>query len=192
MKKHAWVPLILLAAAGACSGGETENSASAPDNAAVAPTPVSEATDTGISLSEDGLRIAEAGPRPAVRLQFGTTSRAEVVSALSPALGQPSRTARNEDCPTGAVDVVSFGSLDLHFADGKFAGWVLDGDRPELQTSEGLKVGSARKEIEGGQADEASTLGTEIVISGIGAILDGPGADARVTTLFSGTTCFAR
>jgi hypothetical protein len=128
-------------------------------------------------------------------LQFGA-SRANVVSQLSGILGSPSRTGRNADCPSGPVDFVSFGALDLHFEGGLFTGWVIDeAGKPELQSYHGLSVGDRRDGLDADadiEVDANSSLGTELSFNGIGVLLSGPRAADRVTTLFSGTTCFAR
>ena len=148
-----------------------------------------------VELTQGGLSTGQRGLHHSGMVEFGQP-RAEVVAAISAALGRPSATGRNTDCPTGAVDYVSYGPLDLHFENGRFAGWVMDGAaNPPIESYQGLRVGLLRSELDGDSevvVDNDSTLGTELSVDGIGAILSGPGQNARIKTLFAGVTCFAR
>ncbi len=147
-----------------------------------------------IELTGEGFSSGAAGLHHSNMISFGQP-QAQVVEQVSAILGQPSATGRNADCPSGAVDFVSYGSLDLHFEGGRFAGWVLDGPSPALESYHGLAIGVRRSALADELAAEAvanSTLGTEVTVNGIGALLSGAGADATVTNLFSGVTCFAR
>jgi hypothetical protein len=123
--------------------------------------------------------------------------RAEVLSLLEPALGAPTARGRNAECPSGPVDFVSFGALDLHFEDGRFVGWVIDeAGEPKLQSYHGLTFGDRRSALlESDMEVEVvpeSSLGTELKVDGIGVLMSGPGESDRIENLFSGTTCFAR
>lgn len=149
-----------------------------------------------LMLAERGFTSGSVGLHHPNVITFGQ-SQAEVTNALTAILGPPSRSGRNAECPDGEVDVASFGELDVHFRDGKFAGWVLDGPmRPLLESHQGLTIGQRRSEISAGDGDaprfEQSSLGAEFQSEGIGGLLEGEGANARVKTLFSGVTCFAR
>jgi hypothetical protein len=149
-----------------------------------------------LHLAEGGFTWGSPGLHHANTIEFGQ-AQADVTRALSDILGPPSRTGRNAECPTGAVDVATFGTLDVHFQDGKFVGWVLDGQmNPVLETYHGLKIGQARGEISAGDGEETSfeqsSLGSEFSAGGVGGMLDGSGPNAKVSTLFSGVTCFAR
>ena len=147
-----------------------------------------------MELTGEGFSSGARGLHHANMISFGQP-QAQVVEQVSAILGQPSATGRNADCPSGAVDVVSYGSLDLHFESGRFAGWVLDGPSPALQSYHGLAIGARRSALADELAAEPvadSTLGNEVTVNGIGALLSGPGADAQVTNLFTGVTCFAR
>ena len=184
MKKVALVPLVLvLAATAACS-----RSTDTPINSAASPSQTVELASGGLTTGSRGLHHSNL-------LQFGA-SRATVVSQLSGILGSPSRTGRNANCSSGPVDFVSFGALDLHFEGGLFTGWVLDeAGKPELQSYHGLSVGDRRDGLDADadiEVDANSSLGTELSFNGIGVLLSGPRPSDRVTTLFSGTTCFAR
>ena len=149
-----------------------------------------------LHLAQGGFTSGSVGLHHANLISFGQ-SQAEVTKALSDILGAPSRTGRNAECPDGAVEFASFGTLDVHFQGGKFVGWVLDGQmNPELESYQGLMIGQARSEISAGDGDEPtfekSSLGAEFQSEGIGGMLSGNGPDAKVTSLFAGVTCFAR
>jgi len=212
MKKIALLPLVIvLAATGACSrGGETTNTTTqknvaepvaqpAPANAAeqAAAKPAAQAPDPNqsVELAEGGLSTGSRGLHHSNLLEFGQP-REKVVAALSGVLGSPTATGRNAECPSGPVDFVSFGSLDLHFEGDRFAGWVIDqAGGPEVESYHGLSFGDRRNELDEDADIEVvknSTLGTELTFNGIGVIMSGPKPTDRVTALFSGTTCFAR
>lgn len=147
-----------------------------------------------IELVEGGFSSGAVGLHHSNMISFGQP-QAQVVEQVTAILGSPSETGRNTDCPTGAVDFVNYGSLGLHFEGGRFVGWVLDGPSPALESYHGLAIGMRRSALAdelAAEVDANSTLGTEATVNGIGVLLSGPGADAQVTNLFSGVTCFAR
>jgi len=148
-----------------------------------------------LHLAEGGFTSGSPGLHHANLISFGQ-SQAEVTQALTEILGPP-QTGRNGDCPDGPVEFANFGELGVHFRDGKFVGWVLDGEmNPVLETYQGIKIGMQRSGLSAGDGDpptfEQSSLGSEFTADGIGGLLEGSGANARVKTLFSGVTCFAR
>lgn len=165
--------------------------AAAPGNNGQAQAP---AGNQEMELIGEGFSSGSRGLHHSNMITFGQP-QAQVVQQVSAILGQPSQTGRNADCPTGAVDFVNYGSLGLHFEGGRFVGWVLDGPSPALESYHGLAVGMRRSALAdelAAEVDANSTLGTEVTVNGIGALLSGAGADARVTSLFTGVTCFAR
>lgn len=188
MKKIALVPLLIaLAATAACTRSTDTAIASAGD---------AEHPGQSVELVEGGLSYGSKGLHHADIVAFGEP-RAEVVAALTSALGRPTATGRNAECPSGPVDWVSFGSLDLHFEGGRFVGWVIDeAGGPKLESYHGLSFGDRRSDVEGSDMDVEvvpdSSLGTELIVNGIGVLMSGPGQSDRVTNLFAGTTCFAR
>ena len=146
-----------------------------------------------IELIGGGFTTGSQGLHHANIIEFGAP-QASVISQLSGILGRPV-IGRNADCPTGEVDTADFGSLTLNFENGRFTGWVLDGPRPALETYHGLAIGMQRSALVdelAAEVDAESTLGTEVSVNEVGVLLSGPGANARVTNLFAGTTCFAR
>lgn len=188
MKKIALVPLIMaLAATAACTRSTDTPIAAAGD---------AEHPGVSVELVEGGLSYGSKGLHHADILAFGER-RAKVIEVLTDALGRPTATGRNAECPSGPVDWVSFGSLDLHFERGRFVGWVIDeAGGPELESYHGLAFGAPREALDEGDMDvevvPESSLGTELSVNGIGVLMSGPGKSDRVTNLFAGTTCFAR
>jgi hypothetical protein len=149
-----------------------------------------------LRLTGGGLATASPGLHSSGQLTFGQT-RDEVLASITAIRGQPTDKGRNEDCPTGAVDFASFGPLDLHFQNNRFVGWVMDGPAtPPIEEEYGLRIGWTRTDLQesdqGPPTFKTSSLGQEFDFNGIGGLLDGPGRNAKVTTLFSGVTCFAR
>lgn len=185
MTKMKLVPLVLaIAAISACTPGIGISSAGGPDG-----------PGQSVELASGGLTTGSVGLHHSTTIDFGTP-RAQVLALLRPALGAPTAGGRNADCPSGPVDFVSYGPVDLHFEDGKFSGWVIDeAGKPDLQSYHGLSFGDRRSDFDGDveinvMAD--SSLGTELSVNGIGVLMSGPGGSGQVTNLFAGTTCFAR
>lgn len=148
-----------------------------------------------VVLGREALMTGQVGLHPGTTIAFGAP-KAEVVSAISAIRGQPTGTGRNNECPSGAVDFAAWGALTAHFENDRFAGWVVDGETsPALNDDRGLAVGARRNELDGDAEITPvpdSSLGTEISVDGIGAILESAAPNARIKTLFSGVTCFAR
>jgi hypothetical protein len=188
MRKIALAPLVLaLAMASACTRST---------DTAISSAGTDEHPGQSVELVEGGFSYGSKGLHHADMIKFGEP-RAEVIAALSGALGRPTATGRNAECPSGPVDWVSFGSLDLHFEGGRFVGWVIDeAGEPKLESYHGLTFGDRRSDVDGGDMDVEvvadSSLGTELIVNGIGVLMSGPGQSDTVTNLFSGTTCFAR
>ena len=204
MTKFAIVPLLLASAAmSACSGGDsaanvTANEAenvSASVSADASGNMASAGENQEVELAANGLTTGQRGLHHANTIEFGQPREA-VLTQISAVLGTPTGTGTNAECPSGPVEFASFGSLDLHFEDGRFAGWVIDEPGgPLLESYHGLSHGDMRSELDADGEIETvgnSTLGTELSVNGIGVLMSGPGPSDRVTTLFAGVTCFAR
>ena len=116
-------------------------------------------------------------------------AQAEAVAAATAAFGEPSSTARNDECGAGPLDFVSFDALTLAFQEGRFAGWAVDGPHPSLRTAGGLAVGAPRSVL-GDTPIEQTTLGQEFEVGGIGGLLDEN--DTGVAALWAGLTCHFR
>jgi hypothetical protein len=188
MKKIALVPLVMiLAATAACTRSTDTGIHSAGSQ---------EHPGQEVELVEGGLSTGSVGLHHSNLITFGQP-RAKVIEEISGALGRPTARGRNAECPSGPVDWVSFGALGLHFEGGRFVGWVIDeAGAPEVESYHGLTFGARRSELDGADMEielvPESTLGTELMVDGIGVLMSGPGPDDRVTNLFSGVTCFAR
>jgi hypothetical protein len=117
-------------------------------------------------------------------LGFGL-AQARAVELATAAFGPP--TARGSlDCPEGAMDTVNFSHLQLVFGDGHFAGWVLDGAVPRLQTAGGVGVGAPRNAL--GDVEISEERGfPEFSLGELSGVLDDSGA--RVVSLSAGNTC---
>lgn len=183
-------PLCAALAIAACTAQSQEK-----NEAATSPTKA-DVPDRQLRLIGGGLAVGTRGLHSSEQIDFGAP-RERVVAAVTALRGAPTATGRNADCPSGPVEMVSFGALDLHFEEGRFAGWVLDGPTdPPIREEYGLGIGSPRSEImemvPGEVTFRTSTLGPEFDEAGLSGLLDGEGPEARVTVLFSGVTCFAR
>lgn len=147
-----------------------------------------------VEINAEGLATGQRGLHHSNAVAFGQPQR-EVLMRLRSILGAPTNSGRNPECPSGPVDFVQYRDLQLNFEHGRFAGYLVDGRNPPIETYQGLSVGDRRSDIDG-DADvteqEGGMLGTELSVNGVGVLLDGPGAEARITTLFAGVTCFAR
>jgi hypothetical protein len=198
--------LLLAATVAACAGGREDGSNGAAEAAATVSAPATDAqqasgnaqgsTAPELRLGREALLAGQPGLDASATLAFGR-SRHQVVDAVAAIRGPPTATGRNAECPSGAVDYARFGSLTLHFDESGFAGWVVDGAaQPPLRTEQGIGIGSRRSELGKGDQEgptvENGSLGPEFSLNGIGGILDGDGHNARITSLFSGVTCFAR
>ena len=99
----------------------------------------------------------------------------------------------NSECGAGPLQFASWDDgLTAWFQDGVFVGWALNGAGARATTMSGLGMGTTRAELEGGPTVvevKETTLGQEFNAGGVFGVLDGPGAGARVETLWGGTTC---
>lgn len=148
-----------------------------------------------IVLGSEALLTGQVGLHAGNAMPFGT-AQAELISAITAIRGRPTEVGTNPDCPTGAVQFAAWGPFFVHFDEGRFVGWVLDGaTNPPITNDRGLAVGVRRDALDADAeivVDTESTLGAEISVDGIGAILESAAPNARIQTLFSGITCFAR
>jgi hypothetical protein len=157
--------------------------------------------NTALSLDIGGLRLVTVTNGSTRPIEFGI-SAAHAKTAVALAMGERGREARSEDCDGvygGVLLQTSWhdNGLDI-FADpesGRFVGWNLS--RAGLSTMNGVSVGTTRADLERAYSVdlvEDSTLEHEFWISangdeGLGGVFDGPGRNARVATLWSGTVC---
>lgn len=146
-----------------------------------------------LALDGEGLRLVRPNGSTAL-LPFGRPT-ADAVAVLSSVLGAPTNRTTNDECGAGPTEIVDWGGgLSAMFLDGKFDGWSAD-QRKGLSTMNGIGVGSTRAELKEAFSDlevEESTLGTEFSAGGLGGLLDGQGAGAKVETLWAGNICAFR
>ena len=79
--------------------------------------------------------------------------------------------------------------------DERFAGWALRGTaKGDITTASGISPGSTRAELESSYTAKIfeSTLGTEFAAGDLFGILDGQGANAKITNLWAGVSCNMR
>ena len=176
------IAAAVLAVAGCGDGSEPagrNQGAAAPVEAAAAP--VAEAATPATAPA----RYTLAGTGLAPGLTFGM-GEADVAAAAAAVFGRPTGKEHNDECGEGPMDFVRFGDLQLGFQEGKFVGWSLSGSRPVLHTAGGLAVGAPRSALGPIPVDEASSIGPEFEIGGVGGFLDDQG---NVMALWAGSPC---
>ncbi len=145
-----------------------------------------------LALDGEGLRIFNVASGAARPIPFGT-AKTETMRIIETVLAAaPTEQGENLDCR--ATRATWADGLTAWFTDDRFVGWSLGDDSPTLTTAAGLTVGSTRVALESAYAADIapSTLGTEFTAGGLAGLLDGDGADARVTNLWAGNACIAR
>ena len=161
-----------------------------------APAPSPARSVPALAVEAEGLRLIDAESGRARALPFGL-SEAQVAEALA-FRGPPAASGLNPECGAGPMTIVRWADgLGVHHQDGRFVGWALArGPTPEgaPTTAAGVGVGSTRAELEAAYAItvETTTLGLEFHAGGLHGLLDGAGAQARVTNLWAGTDCAFR
>lgn len=163
---------------------------------AAAPAPVSAPIDSPkIALDPEGLRwVLPNGSTRA--LPFGTP-QAELIASLERVRG-PAGQGTNESCGAGPVQYAHWpDGLSLVFQAGKFAGWGVDGRADgAITTMDGVGPGMTRAALNEARGPtlqvRQSSLGTEFSTGGLYGVLDGTAATARITDMWTGTSCVAR
>lgn len=149
-----------------------------------------QAADPVVAVEAEGLRLFNAQTGSARPVPFGTL-QANMLSVLA-FRGAPGIGTLGE-CGAGPLDQASWpDGLSLYFQDGGFVGWALDGRaKGALTTAAGIGPGSTRRALEAAYTVtvELSTLGNEFSAGELFGILDGPGADARITAMWAGVSC---
>lgn len=123
-------------------------------------------------------------------LNFGMPER-DVVEALKLAAGAAVKSHGDRECKGSPMDLVRFGNgLTLGLRNGQFVGWSLSGPS-KLTGMSGVGIGSSLAEIQSSYAVKTSETkrGTEFAAGDLHGLLDGTGAQAKVTRLWSGTIC---
>jgi hypothetical protein len=151
------------------------------------------ASERRLAVDGEGIRLAAAGA-DARLLAFGLPET-EVLPAIEAIRGEAQRST-NSECGAGPMDIVLWGDgLMVLIQEGRFVGWSLD-SRGEgtYATASGIGPGATRARLEAAYEAqvEQSTLGTEFSGGGLGGILEGDGPEARIGTMWAGTTCVFR
>lgn len=189
--------LVVTATTAACGAdsGADDGRAAADTTAAAAPGdigPAAPAADLRLAVDGEGFRLVDASTGSTRPLGFGSSDSA-VRAALEATLGAgPVASGEAYDC---AIRYEQWEpGLTTWFADGEFVGWTVRDEGESLTTMSGIGVGSTRGELESAYTIEVipSTLGVEFIAGGLAGLLDGDGADSRITHLWAGVTCIAR
>ncbi len=208
MRSRLWLLALVLTAcqtetAPEPAPADSSDAALAVDSAAEVPDAVADtsqgttAVQSVLALDTEGLRLVNAESGSTRPLAFGGAEE-EVVAVLTRVLGTAPERGVNGECGAGPMAIAQWtDGLTLLFSDGTFAGWAVDGDRTgadAYQTMAGIGPGSTRAEMAevSEVAVEETSLGTEFASGDLYGILSGPGADARVTQMWAGTSCVFR
>lgn len=204
IKPTATLVVALSLALGACNSGSGNNKAAAApaknEGAAMAAAAndsraaPAAAASTTLALDSKGLQAVEAKSGKTDLLAFGSPAD-QAVEGLSAIFGaRPTEDSVNQDCGAGDTRIVQWANgFRILAQDAKFVGW--EAEQPGQSFANGIKVGSTRGEVDKAFQPEVATgsLGTGFTImSGetpFGGDLSGAGPQARVTSLFAGTTC---
>lgn len=149
-----------------------------------------------VALDGEGLRVVFAPSGSTRLIPFGADS-AQVLYAVTRALGAPTRRGASAECGAGPMDFASFeNGLSIDFQQGRFVGWSAR-ESPTAKTltmMNGLGVGSTRSTLDSSLVNTvtATSLGEEFSSGPLSGILDGTGPTARITNLWAGVNCIAR
>ncbi|MEX0270643.1 hypothetical protein AB3R30_15985 [Leptolyngbyaceae cyanobacterium UHCC 1019] len=177
----------------------SRNSASIAPDRTIALKPIAQAKPSlaVLALDSQGLRVVNASTGATRAIAFGT-KEADVISILTNLRGKPRDRGVNQECGAGPLSFARWADgLSLQFNKGRFAGWSIDGRSKganKLTTISGIGTGSTRTQLNKAYTVKVSqsTLGTEFSAGSLGGLLSGRKPTDRVTSLWSGTTCFFR
>lgn len=216
MKQLVLVPLLVSFLAGCQNSPDAAQKAPAavvapeaapapaqPRPGAAAPARVS-ARPQLLALTSNALQLVSQPTGSTREIPFGMPQD-ELVGIVSKVLqAEPRSIGINTECGAGPLKMASWSNgLTLVFQEKKdgatrewqFVGWyagAASGATPKPTTMAGVGIGSTRRALEGAYAIKVgkSTLGQEFsTASGLYGLLDGPGQDAVITSLWSGTSC---
>lgn len=144
-------------------------------------------------LEPDGLGFV-VGAASIRHVQFGS-SATMVRTALTAALG-PLQTDVQSECGQGPRTSFSRNGFSVLIAGSKFVGWTEQGGAPRRTTGDGIGVGSTLTALRasfGTVTLSRTSLGEEWAGPGpIAGLISGSQPSSRVTTIYSGETCFFR
>lgn len=198
MRAFVTIGAMALALAGCQSNADTVAEDAAPTAsesvAAQSDSAGAEAEQPGMLIDAAGLRQVDPANGDTPLKPFGS-SRQEIDTIASEALGMKPEISSNGECGAGPMDFSRYGALSLNFQDGKFVGWYLEG-ASDLETAEGAELGMSKADLEKlykVTPVEDSTLGDEFTTGdGSGGWLGGFFEGGKVSSLYAGTNCFFR
>ena len=160
-----------------------------------------------LALTSNGLQVVSQPTGATTEIPFGRPLE-PLVETVNMLLGiKAPSVGVNGECGAGPLKMAAWrNGLTLVFQEKRtkraalrgwqFVGWhagvAADGTAPRVTTMAGIGVGSTRAELESAYTIKAfaSTLGAEFsTSSGLYGLFAGPGKDARITSLWSGTSC---
>lgn len=191
------VPLALAMLLSAC-GSEPSPDDAGPAGATAEETAVEAAAappaaNATLDLEADGIVIPAqggAGQAEQMALPFGTM-RAAAEMTLQSIVGSPLARGRNEECGAGPIDMTEYDGLTLHFQDDRLVGYYATAPYVPVLTREDMLKDPAVAPV------PESTLGAEFTIGNpqvatIGGLFANASDDARIESLWAGTTCTFR
>ena len=156
-------------------------------------------------LTSNALQIVNSNTGSTSAIEFGKPFD-ELVQLMNKILEDSvASTGINKECGAGPLKMAVWkNGLNLIFREQKsngvweFVGWYISkpkNNTKPLQTMAGIGVGSSRAAMEEAYVIKVnkSSLGYEFSTSaGLYGIFDGPGKNAKITDIWSGTTCIFR
>lgn len=200
-------PLILFLFLGGTACGKTSSDISSKDSQT---TEVSESmpieekssvgvpkeslTDLVLALSVDGLLVINEQSGKTQTIPFNTDIATSQV-AISSALGEPTESTQNSECPAGAMNFITWSNgLTMNVQQERFVGWTVrrDTESANLTTVDGVGLGKTLTELKANYSVEVieSTLGTEFYTSNnLFGLLSANEPNGVITNLWSGIAC---
>ncbi|NVO86649.1 hypothetical protein [Hymenobacter terrestris] len=189
-------PPVVASPSAAPSPAQPTPSATTPDSVS--------ASQPLLALTSNALQLVSQPTGSTRQIPFGEPQK-ELIELVSKVLqAEPKSVGINTECGAGPLKMASWSNgLTLVFQQNKagatqewqFVGWyagMASGTTPKVATMAGVGIGSTRAELEGAYSVKVtrSTLGQEFsTTSGLYGLLDGPGQEAVITSLWSGTSC---
>ena len=158
-------------------------------------------------LTSNALQLIHKETGSTIEIPFGKPIDQMIKITNTVLQSKPSSIATNTECGAGPLKMATYSNgFTLVFqqnkadkanseTDWKFAGWyasISSGNAQKLTTMAGIKIGSTKAEMESAYVITVSktTLGYEFsTSSGLYGIFDGPGKEAKITSLWSGVSC---
>lgn len=186
----------LLLSLAACSSPASETAAAPTETpkaaAKHAEAPAPATAKTSLTLSPDGLSVAETPSGKISLIKFGIP-RASAELAVGNVQGAQLDKGSSAECGAGTIDFTSYrDGLQLTFQDGQFVGWTINSAGSPLRTAEDIGVGSTRQALDAaypGLIVEDSSLGLLFSKGELVGLLDIEGIDGLVTDIWAGTVC---